>query len=307
MVTYIVRRLLQGILVLFGISFVSFGAMFLAGDPTSLMINETWTQDQIDEFRHRMGFDRPWPVQYVDFLSNAVRGDFGTSLRTSEPAFNLVIERMPATLQLTAAAMLFATVGAIPLGIISAVKRNTLPDYLSMSFAILGQAIPLFWLGILMIQLFGLQLRWFPISGRGTIKHLVMPAIALGTFSLAANARLIRSSLLEALGQAYVVTARSKGLAERVVVVRHAFRNALIPVVIIVGLQLGSLLGGAIITETIFAWPGVGRLTVHSIYNRDFPVVQAAVTLLAAIFVVTNIGVDIICAYLDPRIRLEAD
>jgi peptide/nickel transport system permease protein len=307
MVTYVVRRLLQGILVLFGISFVSFGAMFLAGDPTSLMINETWTQDQIDEFRHRMGFDRPWPVQYVDFLSNAVRGDFGTSLRTSEPAFNLVIERMPATLQLTAAAMLFATVGAIPLGIISAVKRNTLPDYLSMSFAILGQAIPLFWLGILMIQLFGLQLRWFPISGRGTIKHLVMPAIALGTFSLAANARLIRSSLLEALGQAYVVTARSKGLAERVVVVRHAFRNALIPVVIIVGLQLGSLLGGAIITETIFAWPGVGRLTVHSIYNRDFPVVQAAVTLLAAIFVVTNIGVDIICAYLDPRIRLEAD
>jgi len=307
MVTYIVRRLLQGILVLFGISFVSFGAMFLSGDPTSLMINETWTQDQIDEFRHRMGFDRPWPVQYADFLSNAVRGDFGTSLRTSEPAFDLVIERMPATLQLTAAAMLFATVGAIPLGIISAVKRNTLPDYLSMSFAILGQAIPLFWLGILMIQLFGLQLKWFPISGRGTIKHLVMPAIALGTFSLAANARLIRSSLLEAMGQAYVVTARSKGLAERVVVIRHALRNALIPVVIIVGLQLGSLLGGAIITETIFAWPGVGRLTVNSIYNRDFPVVQAAVTLLAAIFVVTNIGVDILCAYLDPRIRLEAD
>jgi ABC-type dipeptide/oligopeptide/nickel transport system permease component len=307
MVTYIVRRLLQGILVLFGISFVSFGAMFLSGDPTSLMINETWTQDQIDEFRHRMGFDRPWPVQYVDFLNNAVRGDFGTSLRTSEPAFSLVIERMPATLQLTFASLLFSTLGAIPLGIISAVKRNSLPDYLSMSFAILGQAIPLFWLGILMIQLFGLQLRWFPISGRGTIKHLIMPAIALGTFSLAANARLIRSSLLEALGQAYVVTARSKGLAERVVVVRHAFRNALIPVVIIVGLQLGSLLGGAIITETIFAWPGVGRLTVHSIYNRDFPVVQAAVTLLAAIFVVTNIGVDIICAYLDPRIRLEAD
>lgn len=307
MVTYIIRRLLQGIVVLFGISFVSFGAMFLAGDPTSLMINETWTQDQIDEFRHRMGFDRPWPVQYADFLSNAVRGDFGTSLRTSEPAFSLVIERMPATLQLTLASLLFSTLGAIPLGIISAVKRNTLPDYLSMSFAILGQAIPLFWLGILMIQLFGLELRWLPISGRGTIKHLIMPAIALGTFSLAANARLIRSSLLEALGQAYVVTARSKGLAERVVVIRHALRNALIPVVIIVGLQLGTLLGGAIITETIFAWPGVGRLTVNSIYNRDFPVVQASVTLLAAIFVVTNIGVDIACAYLDPRIRLAAD
>jgi ABC-type dipeptide/oligopeptide/nickel transport system permease component len=187
------------------------------------------------------------------------------------------------------------------------VKRNTLPDYLSMSFAILGQAIPLFWLGILMIQVFGLQLRWLPISGRGTLKHLIMPAVALGTFSLAANARLIRSSLLEALGQAYVVTARSKGLAERVVVVRHALRNALIPVVVIVGLQLGTLLGGAIITETIFAWPGVGRLTVNSIYNRDFPVVQASVTLLASIFVVTNIGVDIICAYLDPRIRLAAD
>ncbi len=307
MVTYIIRRLLQGIVVLFGISFVSFGAMFLAGDPTNLMINETWTQDQIDDFRHRMGFDRPWPVQYVDFLSNAVRGDFGTSIRTTDPAFSLVIERMPATLQLTFASLLFSTLGAIPLGIISAVKRNTLPDYLSMSFAILGQAVPLFWLGILMIQLFGLQLRWLPISGRGTIKHLIMPAIALGTFSLAANARLIRSSLLEALGQAYVVTARSKGLAERVVVIRHALRNALIPVVVIVGLQLGTLLGGAIITETIFAWPGVGRLTVNSIYNRDFPVVQASVTLLASIFVVTNIGVDIICAYLDPRIRLAVD
>lgn len=307
MVTYVVRRLLQGILVLFGISFVSFGAMFLAGDPTALMINETWTQDQIDEFRHRMGFDRPWPVQYLDFLSNAVHGDFGTSLRTTEPAFSLVMERMPATLELTLASLLFSTLGAIPLGIISAVKRNTLPDYLSMSFAIIGQAIPLFWLGLLMIQIFGLELRWLPISGRGTIKHLIMPAVALGTFSLACNARLIRSSLLEAMGQAYIVTARAKGLAERVVVFGHALRNALIPVVVMVGLQLGSLLGGAIITETIFAWPGVGRLTVHSIYNRDFPVVQAAVTLLAAIFVVTNIAVDIACAYLDPRIRLAAD
>jgi len=307
MVTYVVRRLLQGILVLFGISFVSFGAMFLSGDPTALMINETWTQDQIDEFRHRMGFDRPWPVQYVDFLSNAVHGDFGTSLRTTEPAFSLVMERMPATLELTLASLLFSTLGAIPLGIISAVKRNTLPDYLSMSFAIIGQAIPLFWLGLLMIQIFGLELRWLPISGRGTIKHLIMPAVALGTFSLACNARLIRSSLLEAMGQAYIVTARAKGLAERVVVFGHALRNALIPVVVMVGLQLGSLLGGAIITETIFAWPGVGRLTVHSIYNRDFPVVQAAVTLLAAIFVVTNIAVDIACAYLDPRIRLAAD
>jgi len=307
MVTYVVRRLLQGILVLFGISFVSFGAMFLAGDPTALMINETWTQDQIDEFRHRMGFDRPWPVQYLDFLSNAVHGDFGTSLRTTEPAFSLVMERMPATLELTLASLLFSTLGAIPLGIISAVKRNTLPDYLSMSFAIIGQAIPLFWLGLLMIQILGLELRWLPISGRGTIKHLIMPAVALGTFSLACNARLIRSSLLEAMGQAYIVTARAKGLAERVVVFGHALRNALIPVVVMVGLQLGSLLGGAIITETIFAWPGVGRLTVHSIYNRDFPVVQAAVTLLAAIFVVTNIAVDIACAYLDPRIRLAAD
>jgi peptide/nickel transport system permease protein len=307
MVTYVIRRLLQGIVVLFGISFISFGAMFLSGDPTALMINEQWTKEQVAEFRHQMGFDRPWIVQYLDFLRKAVHGNFGTSLRTTEPAFSLVMQRMPATLELTLASMLFSTLGAIPLGIVSAVKRNTLPDYASMSFAILGQAIPLFWLGILMIQVFGLELRWFPISGRGGIEHLVMPAIALGTFSLACNARLIRSSLLEALGQPYVVTARSKGLAERVVVIRHALRNALIPVVVMVGLQLGSLLGGAIITETIFAWPGVGRLTVNSIYNRDFPVVQASVTLLASIFVVTNIVVDIACAYLDPRIRLQAD
>ena len=307
MVTYIVRRLLQGILVLFGISFVSFGAMFLSGDPTSLMINETWTQDQIDEFRHRMGFARPWPVQYVDFLSNAVRGDFGTSLRTSEPAFTLVKERMPATLQLTVAAMLFATVGAIPLGIISAVKRNTLPDYLSMSFAILGQAIPLFWLGILMIQLFGLQLRWFPISGRGTIKHLVMPAIALGTFSLAANARLIRSSLLEAMGQAYVVTARSKGLAERVVVIRHALRNATLPILTLIGLQLGTLLGGAVITEMVFAWPGIGQLTVEAIQRRDYPLLQACVLVISVAYVTVNTLTDVLYGWLDPRIRIHGD
>jgi peptide/nickel transport system permease protein len=299
--------LLQGIVVLFGISFISFGAMFLNGDPTALMINETWTQEQIDDFRHRMGFDRPWPVQYLDFLSKAVRGDFGTSLRTTEPAFSLVLQRMPATLELTVASLVFSTLGAVPLGIISAVRRSTLPDYLSMTFAIIGQAVPVFWLGMLMIQLFGLELGWLPISGRGSIKHLIMPAVALGTFSLAVNARLIRSSLLEALEQSYVVTARSKGVSERAVVIRHALRNALIPVVVLVGLQLGTLLGGAIITETIFAWPGVGRLTVNSIYNRDFPVVQASVTLLASIFVVTNIGVDIACGFLDPRIRLTTD
>ncbi len=307
MVTYTIRRLLQGVLVLFGISFISFGAMFLSGDPTALMINETWTKEQVEEFRHQMGFDRPWLVQYLDFLRNAVHGDFGTSLRSTEPAFALVMQRMPATVELTFASLLFSTIGAIPVGIISAVKRNTLPDYLSKSFAILGQAIPLFWLGILMIQLFSLELGWLPVSGRGSIKHLIMPAIALGTFSLACNTRLIRSSLLEVLGQPYIVTARSKGLAERAVVIRHALRNALIPVVVLLGLQLGTLLGGAIITETIFAWPGVGRLTVSSIYNRDFPVVQASVILLAAIFVVTNIAVDITCAFLDPQIRLATD
>ncbi len=302
---YIARRLAQAVLVLLGVSFISFGAIFLTGDPARLMVNETWTNQQVEEFRHHMGFDRPWIIQYGDFLSRALQGDFGTSLRTNQPAFELVMGRMPATIELTFAAMLFSTLIALPVGIISAIKRNSIYDYVVRSATIIGQAVPVFWLGTILILFFGVELKVLPISGRGTWQHLILPSITLGTVALARNTRLIRSSLLEVLNQNYVATARAKGLRERWVILRHALRNALIPVVTIVGLQFSSLLGGAIITETIFAWPGVGRLAVNSIYNRDFPVVQAAVTLLASIFVLVNLGVDILYTYLDPRIRLK--
>ncbi len=302
---YIARRLGQALLVLVGVSFISFGAIFLTGDPASLMVSETWTKQQVDEFRHRMGFDRPWIVQYGDFVGRAVQGDFGTSLRTNQPAFGLVMERMPATIELTLAAMLFSTLIALPVGIVSAVKRNSAYDFFVRGATVLCQAVPVFWLGTLLILFFGVELKVLPVSGRGTWQHLILPAVSLGTVALARNTRLIRSSLLDVLNENYVVTARAKGLKERRIILRHALRNALIPVVTLLGLQFSMLLGGAIITETIFAWPGVGRLAVNSIYNRDFPVVQAAVTLLASIFVLVNLAVDILYTYLDPRIRLK--
>jgi peptide/nickel transport system permease protein len=303
--TYVARRLLQGLIVLLGISFVTFGAIFLTGDPSSLMVNETWTKQQIEDFRHEMGFDRPWLVQYGDFIADALRGDFGTSLRVNQPAFTLVLERMPATLELTIASIVYSTLIALPVGIISAVRRNTFLDFLVRGVTILAQAVPIFWLGILLIMFFGVKLRWLPVSGRGDWRNLIMPALSLGTFALARNTRLIRSCLLEVLGQNYIITARAKGLHERSILYSHALRNALIPTITLIGLQFSTLLGGAIITETVFSWPGVGRLAVNSIYNKDFPVVQASVTILASIFVVVNLAVDIIYTYLDPKIRLQ--
>jgi ABC-type dipeptide/oligopeptide/nickel transport system permease component len=259
----------------------------------------------VQAFRHLMGFDRPWYVQYVEFIGRAIRGDFGTSLRHGVPAMQMVLQYMPATVQLAVAALLISVVFALPAGIISATRRNSIADHLSMLGALLGQSMPNFWLGIMLILIFAVNLGWFPVSGRDTWKNLVLPAITLGTFSLARNTRLIRSSLLEVLGHDYVRTARAKGLGERTVIIGHALRNALIPVVTVIGLQFGALLGGAVITETIFAWPGVGRLTVQAIYNKDFPIVQASVTTLALIFVVLNLLVDITYSYLDPRIRLR--
>ena len=300
---FIIRRLLKALVVLFGVTFFSFGMLFLTGDPALLMANEQWTEADLEEFRHQMGFDRPWIVQYADFIGRAVQGDFGTSLRHRQPALKLVLERMPATLELTFAAMILSIVMAFPVGIISAVKRHSIYDHISMLAALLGQSMPVFWLGIMLILVFGVWLRWLPVSGRGDWQNLVMPAAALALYPVARNARMVRSSLLNVLAQEYVMTARAKGLAPRVVLFRHAFRNALIPVVTLIGLQFGVLVGGAIVTETIFAWPGVGRLTVQAIYGRDFPIVQAAVTVLAASFVLINLTMDILYAFLDPRIK----
>jgi len=303
MAAYILRRLLQTVLVILGVSALSFGSMFLSGDPTMVMASESWTRQQIDDFRHQMGFDRPWFVQYLDFLSRAARGDFGVSLRQQQPVSQLLLQRVPATLELAAAAMAVAVGVGIPAGVVAATRRNTRVDRSLMLGALLGQSMPVFWLGLLLAMIFAVMLGWFPVAGRGGWQHLVLPATSLGLFSVAYNARMTRSAVLETLGQDYIRTAQAKGLSSVRVLTRHALRNALIPIVTVAGLQFGNLLGGAVITETIFAWPGVGRLTIQAIQGKDLPLVQASVTFLATIFVVLNLIIDLLYVVLDPRVR----
>ena len=304
MKAYILKRLFHSIFVLVGISLVVFIILHLTGDPAALLMPMDATPEQVAQFRQEMGFNDPILVQYWRFFKGTLRGDFGKSFRHSQPALDLVMERMPATIQLTLAAMVIALLVAIPVGIISAIRRNSILDHIGMTGALLGQSTPVFWLGIMLILIFSVTLQWFPSSGRGEIQNLVLPAITLGMFTMARTARMMRSSMLEVLGQEYMKTAKAKGLKPLTVVLKHALKNAAIPVVTIIGMELGTLLGGAVITETIFAWPGVGRLAVQAIYNRDYPVVQAAVFLLAAIFVLVNLVVDLLYTYLDPRVKL---
>jgi peptide/nickel transport system permease protein len=301
--SYLLRRLWQSLLVLFGVSVVVFLILHLTGDPAALLLPPDATAEDIARFRTAMGFDDPVAVQYLRFLKGAVRGDFGESLRHGEPAMPLVVERLPATFQLAGAGLLIALGLAIPAGIISAMKRNTAVDYVATVAALLGQAMPTFWLGIMLILVFSVRLNWLPSSGRGGLEHLILPAITLGLFTTARITRLTRSGMLEVLAQDYIRTARAKGVGESPVVWKHALKNASIPIVTIVGIDLGTLLGGSVITETIFAWPGVGRPSVQAIFNRDYPVVQSAVFLLASTFVIVNFLVDIVYTYLDPRIR----
>jgi ABC-type dipeptide/oligopeptide/nickel transport system permease component len=302
---YLRRRLWQSLLVLLGVSVVVFLILHLTGDPAALLLPPDATAEDIAKFRTAMGFDDPVAVQYLRFLKGAVRGDFGESLRHGEPAMGLVLERLPATFELAGAGLLIALGLAIPAGIVSAVRRNTSVDYISTVVALLGQAMPTFWLGIMLILVFSVRLNWLPSSGRGGLEHLILPAITLGLFTTARITRLTRSGMLEVLGQDYVRTARAKGVGEPPVIWKHALKNASIPIVTIVGIELGTLLGGSVITETIFAWPGVGRLSVQAIFNRDYPVVQSAVFLLASTFVIVNFLVDVVYTYLDPRIRFR--
>jgi peptide/nickel transport system permease protein len=307
--TYIIRRLLQSVLVLVGVTFLVYFILFQTGDPTFLSVSTDASQQEVERVRHALGFDQPWYIQYGRFLGNAVRGDFGTSLRQGLPVTGIVLERLPATLELAVAAMAVSLVISFPVGILSATRRNSVVDQAAMAGAVLGQSTPTFFLGIMLLFVFGGILNWFPIGGRGQagpadeLQHLVLPAITLGTFSMARNARLVRSSLLETLGLEYVTVAWSKGLSEAAVVLRHALRNALIPLVTVIGLEFGALLGGAIITETVFAWPGVGSLVVRAIGQKDFPVVVGCITLLAVVFVTINLVVDMLYGYLDPRVR----
>ena len=302
--TFLVRRLLQSLVVLLGVSFVVFAILYLTGDPALVLLPPDASPEDVRRFREIMGFNDPFFVQYGRFLKGALQGDFGVSVRHGEPAFGLVLERMPATFELAGSALLLALGLAIPAGIVSAVRRNSVLDYVSTVVALFGQSLPTFWLGIMLILVFSVQFNLLPSSGRGTLEHLVLPAVTLGLFTTARITRLTRSGMLEVLNQDYIRTARAKGVSDPPVVWKHALKNAAIPIVTIVGIELGTLLGGSVITETIFAWPGVGRLSVQAIANRDYPVVQAAVFLLATTFVVVNLIVDLIYTYLDPRIRL---
>ncbi len=299
---YILKRLWHTVFVLVGISLISFFFIRLSGDPVMLLLPQDASMQEIEEMRQRLGLNDPLPVQYVRFIGNAVRGDLGESLYYHTPALDLILERLPASLELALAAMAVALLVAVPLGILSAVRRGSALDMGSMVAALFGLSMPHFWLGIMMILLFSVKLGWLPTSGRGTWAQLVMPSLSLGLGLMAMFARLTRSVMLEILGLDYVRTARAKGLRERVVIGKHALKNALIPLVTVAGMQFGFLIGGTVIIETVFAWPGVGRLVVQSIFNRDYPLVQASVLVLAVLFVLVNLLVDLLYVYLDPQI-----
>jgi peptide/nickel transport system permease protein len=303
--TYALRRLGELALVLVAISMLSFAVLHLTGDPAIAILGPDATDEALARLRSELGLDRPLATQYWDFLTSALRGDFGDSTRFRQPAIELFVERLPATLELAAAALLLSLTIGGTVGVLAAVYRNSLLDRAIRATTLLGQAIPGFFLGIALIIVFAAQLRLLPAGGRGTLAHLILPAFTLGTYFAAITARFVRGAMLEVLGADFVRTARSKGLGEARVVLRHALRNSLIGVLTLVGLQIGSLLSGAVVVETVFSWPGVGRLAVQAIYTRDFPVVQVTIILSAVIFVVVNLLIDIAYSLVDPRIRLD--
>jgi peptide/nickel transport system permease protein len=303
MLRYTLERIPQLLVALLGVSALAFVLIHLSGDPAQLMLPSEATDAQIRAFRHEMGFDRPLAVQYVDFMRHLVRGDFGQSLRYQQPALPLVLDRLPATGTLALAAILVTLAVALPAGILSAQRRDTVWDVVATSGALAGQSMPVFWVGIVLILLFSLHWRFFPSSGSGGLAHLVLPAVTLGLYTMGRITRLIRSSVLEVMHQDYVRTARAKGAPGRAVLIAHILRNSWLPILTLLGVELGALLGGAVITETVFAWPGMGRLVVTAIYSRDYPVVQAAVFAIATIFIVLNLLVDLSYAVLDPRVR----
>jgi peptide/nickel transport system permease protein len=287
------------------VSIIVFTLIHLSGDPVAVLLPLDTPPEQVEAFRQEMGFDKPWPVQYLLFLSRALRGDFGYSYHYRTDAMSVVLERLPATLRLTFAALLVALIVAIPAGIYAALRRGSRSDLAIRVLVLLGQAVPGFWLAIVLIMVFGVRLRWVPVSGSEGWQSLILPAIVAGSFSMATITRLLRSNLLEALAEDYVRTARSKGLPEWLVTTRHALRNAAIPVLTIIGLQVGWLLSGAVIAEVVFAYPGMGRLAVTAISYRDVPVIQSFVTVTAIIVVTINLGLDVLYSWLDPRIRLD--
>jgi peptide/nickel transport system permease protein len=302
---YLIRRLGRTLIVLWGVSTIVFVVLRLSGDPAVLLLPQEASVEDVLRLRQDLGLDDPLLLQYVRFLGHSAMGHFGESLRHREPAMALVRSHLWATLELSFAAFVMAAAVAVPIGVLAAVRPNSIYDHAAMTLALIGQSAPTFWIGIMLILAFGLGLHWFPIGGRGTIMHLVMPATTLGAFAMASIARLTRSAMLEVIRLDYINTARAKGLSPSYIVWKHALKNAAIPVVTIMGLQFGALLGGAVVTETVFSWPGIGRLAIQGIYNRDYPVVQASVFVAAVFFVLLNFVIDLLYTVLDPRIRYE--
>ena len=332
--SYVLRRLMGLIPVLFGITLLVFLFLqLIPGDPAQAILGERGTPEQLEALREKLGLNKPLYVQYLTFVKNILTGDLGTSAVSTIPVAEELKRRWPATFELALAATLVAVVFGIPVGILAAVRKNSLLDTLSMSLSLVGVSMPVFWLGLLLVYFFAVNLHWLPTGGRlstdlaidfrpitgflvldgmlalkpevlmDALRHLILPALTLGTIPLAILTRITRSAMLEVLSQDYVRTARAKGLAERQVILKHALKNALLPVVTLVGLQFGTLLGGAILTETIFSWPGIGSYIYEGILNRDYPVVQAGVLVVATVFVLVNLLVDLSYALLDPRIQ----
>jgi ABC-type dipeptide/oligopeptide/nickel transport system permease component len=303
---FLLRRVLLTIPVLVGVATLVFSLIHLVpGDPVQAMLGESASPEDVAQLRGRLGLDRPLYVQYVSYMKGAVTGDLGTSLRTNQPVTSIIAERVPATFELALAAMLVAVLVAIPLGILAAVRVGTRVDHAATTLALIGISMPNFWLGPLLAIVFSVALGWLPVAGRGTPAHLVLPAITLGAPLAAVLARITRASVLEELRELYVLAARARGVSRARAVLKHAFRNSLIPIVTVLGLQVGAVLTGAVITETIFAWPGVGRLLVQSIGARDYPAVQGCILLIAITYVSMNLLTDVLYGFLDPRIRYE--
>lgn len=304
MSAYVLRRLVLAVPTLLGVTLVVFALIRLVpGDPARLVLGLQASEEEVQRLRVQLGLDQPLPVQYARFLARLLQGDLGRSVVTGEPVLREIGARLPATVQLAVTSTVVATLTGVAAGVVSATRQYSWWDYAVMTVALFGISLPVFWLGLMLMLLFSVHLRWLPAGGYGTPAHLVLPTVTLAAFSVAIIARMTRSSLLEVLHQDYVRTAWAKGLSSRAVVLRHALKNALIPVVTVIGLQFGGLLGGAILTETVFAWPGMGRLLVGAIVARDYPVVQGTVLVFAALFTLVNLAVDVLYAYVDPRIH----
>ncbi|MFV0281182.1 MAG: ABC transporter permease [Rhodoblastus sp.] len=303
MLPYILRRIMHGLVSIIGASMLIFVISRMSGDPIVLLLPVDAPQSAINEMRQTMGLDKPIWMQYLIFAGKALTGDFGNSYRWQMPALELVLERLPATIQLAVSALAFSIMLAIPLGVLSAVYRGSWIDIFGKSFAMLGQAMPGFWVGLLLILVFSVQLNWLPAFGSGGVSHIVLPAIALGWYPVAAQTRIIRSAMLDVLDSDYIRMGRAVGAPEPVLVWKYAFRNAAVPLVTVLGVYFASMLGGAFVVEVIFAWPGLGRTVVEAVFARDFPVVQAGVLFTSILFVASNLLVDLSYGFIDPRIR----